>query len=100
VLDEAAADAVIRRTLGHADAPERAAANVGSDLSPAAHRDTRTQLIAEPGPYEPELVEALYECLGPRSRGSARWTPSTRGLSAVLRLVAAGDRDDARLRAG
>ena len=88
VLDEAAADAVIRRTLGYADAPERAAAKVGSDLSPAAHRDTWTRLIGEAGPYEPELLEALYECLVDNDA----WLPYPDAVPVLEALGAAGVR--------
>jgi HAD superfamily hydrolase (TIGR01509 family) len=62
-LDEAAAGEVIRRTLGHVDSPAGFAAREGCDLSQEAHRTIWTRLIAEAGPYGPELTEALYSCL-------------------------------------
>ncbi len=62
-LDEEAAGGVIRRTLRHVDSPEGHAAREGCDLSTEAHRAVWTGLIAEAGPYGPELTAALYECL-------------------------------------
>ncbi|MCO5996986.1 HAD family hydrolase [Actinoallomurus rhizosphaericola] len=62
-LDPAAAADVIRRTLRHVDSPEGFAAREGCDLSPQAHRTTWTTLIADAGPFEPPLVEAVYACL-------------------------------------
>ncbi|GAA4640491.1 HAD-IA family hydrolase [Actinoallomurus vinaceus] len=62
-LDQAEAADVIRRTLRHVDSPEGFAAREGSDLSPEAHRSVWTALIADAGPYGPELVAALYACL-------------------------------------
>jgi HAD superfamily hydrolase (TIGR01509 family) len=62
-LTPAEADDVIRRALRHADSPEGFAAREGCDLSPRAHRAVWTKLIAEAGPFGPELTEAVYACL-------------------------------------
>ncbi|GAB3977932.1 HAD-IA family hydrolase [Actinoallomurus acanthiterrae] len=62
-LDQPTAADVIRRTLRHVDSPEGFAAREGSDLSPEAHRAVWSMLIADAGPFGPELVAALYECL-------------------------------------
>jgi FMN phosphatase YigB (HAD superfamily) len=70
-LDHAAAGDVIERTLRHVDSPEGFAAREGCDLSSKVHRTTWTTLIAEAGPYGPELTEAIYECL----TDPGAWTP-------------------------
>lgn len=62
-LDETEADDVILRTLRHVDSPEGFAAREGCDLSQEVHRTIWTGLIAEAGPFGPELTEALYSCL-------------------------------------
>ncbi|MEV5710664.1 HAD-IA family hydrolase [Actinoallomurus sp. NPDC052274] len=62
-LDETGAAEVIRRTLRHVDSPEGFAAREGCDLSPQAHRRVWTTLIADAGPFEAPLVEAVYACL-------------------------------------
>lgn len=62
-LDDARAREVIRRALAYADAPERAAARAGADLSPLAHRRSWTRLYADAGPYPPGLADALYACV-------------------------------------
>lgn len=62
-LDEQEAADVIRRTLRHVDSPEGLKAREGCDLSQEAHRSVWSTLIAEAGPFGPELTEALYECL-------------------------------------
>ncbi|WP_345455599.1 HAD-IA family hydrolase [Actinoallomurus oryzae] len=54
---------VIRRTLRHVDSPEGFAAREGCDLSQQAHRTIWTKLIAEAGPFGPELTEVVYSCL-------------------------------------
>jgi HAD superfamily hydrolase (TIGR01509 family) len=62
-LGEREAADVIRRTLRHVDSPDGIKAREGCDLSREAHRSVWTTLIAEAGPFGPELTEALYECL-------------------------------------
>lgn len=62
-LGEDEAEETIRRMLAHVDSPEGFAAREGCDLSVDAHRTVWTRLIAEAGPYGPELTEALYSCL-------------------------------------
>ncbi|GAB2844335.1 HAD-IA family hydrolase [Actinoallomurus bryophytorum] len=62
-LGEREAAGIIRRTLRHVDSPEGLKAREGCDLSREAHRSTWTTLIAEAGPFGPDLTEALYECL-------------------------------------
>jgi HAD superfamily hydrolase (TIGR01509 family) len=62
-LSPAEAADVIRRTLRHVDSPEGFAAREGCDLSAEAHREVWTRLIAEAGPFGPELTEAVYAAL-------------------------------------
>jgi HAD superfamily hydrolase (TIGR01509 family) len=62
-LGESEAADIIRRTLRHVDSPEGFKAREGCDLSQEAHRSIWTTLIADAGPYGPDVTEALYECL-------------------------------------
>lgn len=87
-LDEQAAATLIRRTLAYVDAPERSAAKEGCDLSPDAHRRIWTGLIADAGPFEPPLVEALYDCL----TDNDAWLPYPDTLPVLEALSAAGVR--------
>jgi FMN phosphatase YigB (HAD superfamily) len=88
VLDEPAADALIRRTLAYVDAPERGPAKAGCDLSPGAHRRIWTGLIAEAGPFDAALVEALYDCL----TDNDAWQPYLDAIPVLRALAAAGVR--------
>ncbi|MGP3946717.1 MULTISPECIES: HAD family hydrolase [Streptomyces] len=85
-LDEQVAATLIRRTLAYVDAPERSAAKEGCDLSPDAHRRIWTGLIADAGPFEPPLVEALYDCL----TDNDAWLPYPDALPVLEALSAAG----------
>ncbi|MEU2687014.1 HAD-IA family hydrolase [Streptomyces hygroscopicus] len=87
-LDEQAAATLIRRTVAYVDAPERSAAKEGCDLSPDAHRRIWTGLIADAGPFEPPLVEALYDCL----TDNDAWLPYPDALPVLEALGAAGVR--------
>jgi HAD superfamily hydrolase (TIGR01509 family) len=82
-LDEGGASEVIRRTLRHVDSPAGLAAREGSDLSAQAHRGIWTKLIAEAGPYDPPIVEAVYECL--TDPGAWRPYPDTVPVLTALR---------------
>ncbi|GAA3370052.1 HAD-IA family hydrolase [Streptomyces antimycoticus] len=87
-LDEQVAARLIRRTLAYVDAPERSAAKEGCDLSPDAHKRIWTGLIADAGPFEPPLVEALYDCL----TDNDAWLPYPDTLPVLDALSAAGVR--------
>jgi HAD superfamily hydrolase (TIGR01509 family) len=62
-LDAGAAADFVTATLAFVDAPERAAAKVGSDLSSEAHRRVWTDLIRAAGTGGEPLVQAYYDCL-------------------------------------
>jgi HAD superfamily hydrolase (TIGR01509 family) len=82
-LDVASAASIIETTMRYAHAPERPD-RAGSDLSVAAHRRVWTALIAEAGPYEPALVDAIYATL----IAADSWRPYPDTLPVVQELVA------------
>ena len=82
-LDTVGAASIIDTTMRYAHAPERPD-RAGSDLSIEAHRSIWTALIAEAGPYEPPLVDAIYATLvAPDS-----WRPYPDTLPVVQELAA------------
>ncbi|ONI92264.1 hypothetical protein ALI22I_04745 [Saccharothrix sp. ALI-22-I] len=62
---------VVRRVLTHVDSPASLEARRGCDVSQEAHRAVWTRLIAESGPFAPDLVDAVYAAL----TDPAAWTP-------------------------
>lgn len=62
---------VVRAVLAHVDSPASLEARKGCDLSREAHRAVWTRLIAEAGPFAPDLVDAVYAAL----TDPAAWTP-------------------------
>ncbi|MEO9175378.1 MAG: HAD-IA family hydrolase, partial [Gaiellales bacterium] len=84
-LDVASAASVIATTMRYARAPERSD-RAGSDLSGEAHRSIWTPLIAQAGPYEPPLVNAIYATM----IASESWRPYPDALPVVQELVARG----------
>jgi HAD superfamily hydrolase (TIGR01549 family) len=84
-LDMASATSIIDTTMRYAHAPERPV-RAGSDLSIAAHRAVWTALIAEAGPYEPALVDAIYATLV----ATDSWRPYPDTLPVVRELVDRG----------
>lgn len=84
---EQAAD-VIGQVLGYADAPDRADAKVGSDLSADAHRRTWTRLIAESGPWPEPIVDGFYD----RLTDNGAWRPYPDVGSVLATLAGRGVR--------
>ncbi len=82
------AEAVIARTLRHVDSPEGFRAREGSDLSVERHRSVWKTLIADAGPFEEDLVEALYECL----TAPDAWLPYPDTVPVIEALKEAGVR--------
>ncbi|GGP55614.1 HAD family hydrolase [Saccharothrix coeruleofusca] len=62
---------VVRSVLAHVDSPASLEARRGCDLSQEAHRAVWTRLIAESGPFAPDVVDAVYAAL----TDPAAWTP-------------------------
>lgn len=62
-LGGSAATEVIKAVIRHATSPQGLYSREGCDLSQDAHRRAWLRLFAEAGPFGPDLVKAIYQCL-------------------------------------